>query len=118
MIVVNVAIAGVLAFALARVMSGGTNIDQREKYWAKEVATAGLKPGASKEDLERFAQAHGEGPLHCYQNGRRNDVCDFGDRDSHGGSRNHPMKLFVVFTMKDGKMASHEFVTGSEKVPE
>jgi hypothetical protein len=98
--------AAIVAFWFARGMSGGTNIDEREKYW-KPLIAEGVKPGATREELEAFASKHGEA-LHCYVNGKRQDVCDFRDSQSKGGSRNMPMQLGVFFVMKDGKVVSHE----------
>ena len=103
--------AAVLAFMLARGMSGGTNIEAREKHWQKVIAE-GLKPGATREELEAFANAHGQ-TLHCYTNAKREDQCDFDDNQSQGGSRNMPMRLAVIFVLKNNKVASHQFATAA-----
>lgn len=84
----------------------GRNIDARTAYWEKEL-TASLKPGSSKEELDAFAKAHGE-ILSCYQNYSREDQCDFTDSKSAGGSSSKPMKLALIFKIKDGKLISHE----------
>jgi hypothetical protein len=87
----------------------GTNINDREDYWKAEIAKS-LSPGATRADLERFAQAHGE-QLHCYQNDKREDQCDISDHRSAGGTSNLPMRLVVIFEMKDGKYAAPVFTT-------
>jgi hypothetical protein len=98
----------------ARGMSGGTNIEEREKYWKREIAE-GVKPGATKQELEAFASKHGE-TLHCYMNGKRQDVCDIRDSQSRGGSRNLPMQLGAFFVMKDDKVVSHELDTAPPRM--
>lgn len=111
-----VAIAAVVAIALARGMSGGTNIDKRQKYWEKEISE-GLNTGATKEELQAFASRHGQ-TLKCYQNYRREDQCDFDDIQSLGGSRNMPLRLAVIFAIKDNKVTSHEFATAPANKPD
>jgi hypothetical protein len=107
LLITSVAIAAVLAFVIARGMSSGTNIDKRQKYWEKEIPPA-LKAGATKEELQAFASSHGQA-LRCYQNYKREDQCSFDDNQSLGGTRNLPMRLAVVFAMKDSKVTSQEF---------
>ena len=86
-----VAIAAVVALSIARSMSGGTNIDKRQKHWEKEIS-GGLRTGATLEELQAFASGHGQ-TVHCYQNYKSEDQCDFEDNQSFGGSRNIPMRL-------------------------
>lgn len=87
----------------------GTNINEREQYWASEIAK-GLVPGATRADLERFAQAHGE-QLECYQNYEREDRCAITDHQSAGGTSKLPMHSTVIFEMKDGRYVSTTFST-------
>lgn len=111
-------IAAVVAIAFARGMSAGTNIDERQKHWEKEIS-AGLNAGATREELQAFASRHGQA-LNCYQNHRKEDQCDFDDKLSLGGSRNLPMRLAVIFVIRDGRVASHQFATtpaGSSEPP-
>ena len=110
LIVVAIVAAGI-AFMIVRGMSGGTNIEAREKHWKKVIAE-GLKPGATKEELEAFARAHGQ-TLKCYTNAKREDQCDFDDDQSSGGSRNMPMRLAVIFVLRNNKVASHQFATAA-----
>lgn len=91
----------------ARGMSSGTNLDKREKYWEKELA-GGFKAGSTKDELQAFAQKHGE-TVRCYQNGNREDECAFTDPESYGGSSNIPLKLAVLFLMKNDKVVSWQF---------
>jgi hypothetical protein len=107
LLITLVAIAAVLAFVFVRGMSSGTNIDKRQKYWEKEIP-AGLKNGATKEELSAFAGSHGQ-TLRCYQNYKKEDQCSFDDNQSLGGSRNLPMRLTVAFTMKGDKVTSQDF---------
>lgn len=104
-------LAAIGAFAISRGMSGGTNIGEREKYWQGRI-TEGAKPGTTQGDLQAFAEANGQ-RLRCYQNAKREDECEFRDRESRGGSRNLPMQLAVTFAMKDGKVVSHRFDSAS-----
>lgn len=83
--------------------------------FAAVVAMFFAKPEASKGELEAFASKHGE-TLQCYQNGKRQDVCDFRDSQSKGGSRNLPMQLGAFFVMKDGKVVSHELDTAPPRM--
>ena len=116
LLVIFVVIAAVIAVVLARGMSSGTNIESRQKHWEKQIAE-GLKTGATKAELEAFAKSRGQ-TLNCYQNYKREDQCDFEDGESAGGSRNHPMKLAVIFVMKDNKVASHQFTTAMANKPQ
>lgn len=100
---------GVLLLSSACRAPNGTNINDREEYWKAEIA-ASIAPGATRADLERFAQAHGE-RLDCYQNGEREDQCDITDHQSAGGTSNLPMRLAVIFRMKDDRYVSHLFAT-------
>ena len=109
LLIAFVAIAAVVAIFIARGMSGGTNIDKRQKHWEKEISE-GLKTGATKEELQAFASGHGQ-TLNCYQNYKREDQCDFDDNQSLGGPRNMPMRLAVIFAIKDNKVTSHQFAT-------
>lgn len=84
----------------------GRNVDERKAYWEKEIA-ASLKPGSTRAELEAFAKDRGQ-PLECFQNYRREDVCSIEDKQSAGGTANRPTRLLVLFTLKDGKLVSHE----------
>ncbi len=109
LLIAFVAVAAVVAITIARGMSGGTNIDKRQKHWEKEIAE-GLKSGATREDLQAFASGRGQ-TLDCYQNYKREDQCSFDDNQSLGGSRNLPLRLAVIFAIQDDKVASHQFAT-------
>jgi hypothetical protein len=111
MLIVVAIFGAVAAMMLARGMSGGTNIEERRKYWEPLVAE-GVKAGTTKQELEAFASRHGE-TLHCYMNGNRQDVCDFRDSQSKGGSRNLPMQLGAFFVMKGDKVVSHTLETAT-----
>lgn len=100
---------GVLLLSSACSVPNGTNINEREAYWKAEIAKS-IAPNATRADLERFAQAHGE-QLECYQNGDREDQCDITDHQSAGGTPNLPMRLAVIFRMQDEKYVSHLFAT-------
>ena len=110
-VVIGAVVAILITFLIARGISGGDNIAKRQKYWAKEISE-GLKAGAPKEDLQAFTTARGQ-TLRCHQNYKREDVCDFFDNQSLGGTRNIPVKLVVTFVMKDNKVSSHRFEAGS-----
>jgi hypothetical protein len=103
------AISGLSILVCACSVPNGTNINYREDYWKAEIAKS-LSPGATRADLERFAQARGE-QLHCYQNHKQEDQCDISDRRSAGGTSNLPMRLVVIFEMKDGKYTAPVFTT-------
>ena len=115
LLILFVAISAVVAFVIARGTSGGTNIDKRQKHWERQISE-GLKAGASREELEAFAKARGQ-TLSCYTNYKKEDQCDFEDGESLGGSRNMPLRLAVIFVLKDNKVASHQFGTASANKP-
>lgn len=97
-------------------MACGRNVDERKAYWEKEIA-ASLKPGATQAELEAFAKARGQ-TLECYQDYRRENVCSIEDKQSAGGTANRPTRLLVLFTLKSGKLASHEIsMTQATKDP-
>jgi hypothetical protein len=111
-----IVLATAAALYMAREFAAdGRNIEERTAYWEKELS-ASLKPGASREDIEAFATAHGE-QLDCYQNYDREDKCDFTDSKSAGGSSGHPMKLTIIFTLKEGRLVSHELTTTLANAP-
>ncbi|MEY4730960.1 MAG: hypothetical protein RL020_2118 [Pseudomonadota bacterium] len=113
------AIVGLIVLA-ALFMSRGflnkRNIDEREKYWKKEIF-ANLKVGATKVQMEEFLKSRGEN-LHCYQNYSKEDMCDVTDKLSFGGTSSKPMKLAVIFKMKDDKMISYSFTTTLANQPQ
>ena len=109
LLVALVVIAFITAMTIARAMSGGTNIEEREKYWAKEISE-GLKAGATTEELKRFANYRGQ-VVRCRQGNSKEGECGFEDNQSRGGTRSIPMRLSVTFTMKDDAIASHKFET-------
>jgi hypothetical protein len=100
---------GLLLFCSGCSVPNGTNISDREGYWKAEIGKS-LSVGATRADLEAFAQAHGE-QLDCYQNYKREDQCDISDHQSAGGTSNLPMRLVVIFEMKDGKYSAPVFTT-------
>jgi hypothetical protein len=109
-----------LTIALAVLLAGcnaktDRNIDERTKYWEKEIS-AGLKAGAGKSEMESFFLTRGE-KLDCYQNYAREDQCDITDNQSKGGFSNKPMKLAVILKIKDGKFVSHSFTTTPANAP-
>lgn len=103
-------IAGIVALTIGKGMSEGSNLEARQKYWEAEIAPA-VPLGTTKEDLEAFIVAHGE-KMHCYQNEKRQSICDFEDRQSFGGSRSMPMRLSVAFVMKDDTVAGYQYNPG------
>ncbi len=86
-----------------------SNTSEREKYWRKEIS-ANLPANATKAEIEIFVLARGE-KLHCYQNYAREDQCDITDNKSHGGTSKMPMKLAVIFNMKNERMTAYLFTT-------
>jgi hypothetical protein len=111
-ILLTVVLATLLAACNAKT---DRNIDERTKYWEKEIS-ANLKAGATKAELESFFKTRGEN-LHCYQNYAREDLCDVTDNQSKGGFSNKPMKLAVILKMKDDKFVSHSFTTTPADAP-
>lgn len=100
----------VMAVAVLTACSVERSIDQREKYWAAEIPQF-LPVGSSKEDLEEFVRSRGQN-LHCYQNyDTKQDQCDFADNQTMGGTSNLPMRLAVIFMLKDDRVVSHQFTT-------
>ena len=110
-----IAVFSVIAISIARSISSGSNIDKRQKYWEEQLSGA-LNTGASKEELEAFAKTHGQ-ILKCYQNYNKEDQCAFDDNQSLGGTSNMPMRLAVIFTLKDDKVAAHQFTTSPANQP-
>ncbi len=104
------------AFVLRDFLFTGRNIDERKEYWGKEISTS-LKAGSSKEELLAFAKAHGQN-LNCYQNFNQEDQCDFTDVNSIGGTSSRPVKLAVIFAIKDEKLVSHQITTTLANSPE
>ena len=115
LLVLIVAVFAVIAVSIARSISSGSNIDKRQKYWEEQISGT-LNSGASKEELEAFTKGHGQ-ILNCYQNYNKEDQCDFDDNQSLGGTSNMPMRLAVIFTLKDDKVASHQFTTSPANQP-
>jgi hypothetical protein len=111
LLAIVVAAAAVYAFTLVRSTVPGSNIDERQKYWAGQIARS-LAPGAPTDDLRAFAKAHGQ-DLRCYQNYRKEDQCSFDDGQSRGGTSNLPVRLAVIFSMRDNKVVSHQFTTAA-----
>ncbi len=97
-------IAGVYIFR--GFIFGSDNLKQKKEYWENEIASF-LKPGTSKAELEEFAIKHSQ-TLDCYKNYQHEDQCDFVDADSIGGLSTHPVKLAIIFTIKDGIITSHK----------
>jgi hypothetical protein len=111
-ILLTLALTALLAGCNART---DRNIEERTKYWEKEMAV-GLKSGATKAEMELFFKTRGE-KLDCYQNYAREDQCDITDNQSKGGFSNKPMKLAVILKMKDDKFVSHSFTTTPADAP-
>jgi hypothetical protein len=113
-----VLVAGLIGMAIffSRSFITRNNISDRERYWTKEIST-NLKPGADQSQLEEFLQPRGE-KLHCYQTYAREDQCDITDSLSVGGTTKMPMKLSVIFKMKDKKVVSHLFTTTLANQPQ
>lgn len=108
--VVFVVLMTVGAVFIARSISTGSNIDKREKYWKEEISKS-IHIGTSKDELEIFAKSHGQA-LHCYQNyNTKENQCDFDDNQSFGGTTRLPMRLAVIFTIKNDKVISHQLTT-------
>jgi hypothetical protein len=99
--------AAVLATVFSCGVGGGTNIDKREAYWRQELPTK-VPVGTIRADLETFAGSRGV-RLECYQDGARRDVCAFRDPESHGGTSKIPMRLLVVFVMKDNAVTGYDY---------
>ena len=115
LLILVIAIFSVIAISIARSISSGSNIDKRQKYWEEQISGA-LNTGASKEELEAFTKSHGQ-ILNCYQNYNKQDQCDFLDDQSLGGTSNMPMRLAVIFILKDDGVASHQFTTSPANRP-
>lgn len=84
-------------------------MDERTKYWQAQIAGA-LPPDSTKSRLQAFAKDHGQ-TLDCHQNQDREDQCDFDDNQSHGGAPSRPVKVAVIFVLKDDKLASYPITT-------
>lgn len=92
--------------------SRGSTIDARKAYWQQEIART-LNPGtSSEEDLMAFAEARGQ-KLRCYQNHQRQDNCAIDDNQSIGGTRTRPVRLAIIFTLNEDRLASHKFAMTS-----
>jgi len=104
--VLFIAVSTVVAISIARSVSKESNIDERKKYWVQQMSGT-LNVGATLEELETFTKSHGQ-TLNCYQNYNKEDQCDFDDNQS---TSNRPMRLAVIFAIKDNKIASHQFTT-------
>lgn len=113
--VLFIAVSAVIAFSITRGISKGSNIDERQKYWAQQISRA-LNSGARVEELQTFTKIRGQA-LNCYQNYNKEDLCDFDDNQSFGGTSNMPMRLAVIFSIKDNKIASHQFTTSPANQP-
>lgn len=109
-LVVLAVIAAIVAYTMGRGMSAGSNLEERQKYWEAEIPPV-VPAGTGKDDLEAFIVTHGE-QMRCYTNEKRQSVCAFEDRQSFGGSRSMPMRLSVVFAMKDGAVSSVQYDHG------
>jgi len=116
LLILVIAIFAFIAISIARSVSGGSNIDKRQKYWEEQLSGV-LNTGASKEELEAFTDSHGQ-ILKCYQNYKKEDQCAFDDNQSLGGTTNIPMRLAVIFILKDNKIASHQFTTSPANQPQ
>jgi len=113
--VLFIAVSAAIAFTITRDISKGSNIDERQKYWAQQISGA-LKSGATVEELQTFTKSRGQS-LNCYQNYNKEDLCDFDDNQSFGGTSNMPMRLAVIFSIKDNKIASQQFTTSPANQP-
>ena len=108
-IVVGALVVGIAVFILRDFLFQGRNFDERKKYWDGEISTSIKIGSSSNEELSAFANNHGQ-KLHCYQNYNREDLCDFNDSESIGGTSSRPMKLAVIFAIKENKIVSYQFV--------
>lgn len=113
-IIVALAI-GAAVFMLRDFLFHERNLDDRKKYWEKEISIS-LKPGSSKEELLAFANTHRQ-KLHCYQNYKYEDQCGFNDSESSGGTSSHPLQLAVIFAIKDDKLVSHQLLPTPADAP-
>jgi hypothetical protein len=103
-----------LGFIALSACSRGSNIEERKAYWGKEIASS-LKAGASADEIKDFAKARGQF-VECYQNYQRENNCSFGDSQSIGGTRTHPVRLSVIFKMDKDVLTSHEFGMRSAQI--
>ena len=108
-IVVGVLAVGVAVFLLRDFLFQGRNFDERKEYWESEISNSIIMGSSSSEELSSFANNHGQ-KLHCYQNYNREDKCDFNDSESIVGTSSRPMKLAVIFAIKEKKIVSYQFV--------
>ena len=109
LLVLVIAIFSFIAISIARNVSSGSNIDKRKKYWEEQMSGV-INTGTGKEELEAFTKSHGQ-VLNGYQNYNKEDQCAFDDSESLGGTSNMPMRLAVIFILKDDKVASRQFAT-------
>lgn len=100
---------GLIGMLAACGSANQSNVEERTKYWEAQIAGA-LPPDSTKSQLEAFAKGHGQ-TLDCYQNHDREDQCDFDDNQSRGGAPSRPVKVAVIFVLKDDKLASYQITT-------
>ena len=106
--VIGAVVAGVAVFIFRDFLFHEVNFDERKEYWEGEIS-ASIKIGSStNEELSSFAKKHGQ-KLDCYQDHNRENRCDFIDSESIGGMSSHPMKLAVIFAIKENKIVSYQF---------
>lgn len=113
--VLFIAVSSVITFSIARGISKGSNIDELQKYWAQQISGA-LNAGATVDEFQTFTKNRGQ-TLNCHQNYNKEDLCDFDDNQSFGGTSSMPMRLAVIFSIKDNKIASHQFTTSPANQP-
>ena len=116
-----------LSFLVLAILAGcskSTDIPVREKYWTKEI-TAGLPIGSDQAAMEAFFNSRGqkvecftqEGGMQIFNDRKAPNACAVKDMRSEGGFSNMPVKLYIEFEMREGKLASYKFSTTSAVGP-